>query len=192
MTTAALPASPAPPQVLLAHHLRQLKLPTFLREYEKVAAEAAREGLDHVRFLLRLAELELIDRERRMVERRIRGARFSAVKSFDTFDFAAIPSLNKPLVLELARCEYVVARDNVIALGNSRREEGDREAALTGREAERQTGMRLAIKRRDGLGPNGFAARCRRRGPPPRTVLLIQTRRGTINLAVRHCTTSFR
>src|SRR5436309_2046454 len=49
--------SPAPPQVLLAHHLRQLKLPTFLREYEKVAAEAAREGLDHVRFLLRLAEL---------------------------------------------------------------------------------------------------------------------------------------
>ena len=80
MTAAAPVASPAPPQVLLAHHLRQLKLPTFLREYEKVAAEAAREGLDHVRFLLRLAELELIDRERRMVERRIRAARFPAVK----------------------------------------------------------------------------------------------------------------
>ena len=108
-----------PPRVLLAHHLRQLKLPTFLREYEKVAAEAAREGLDHVRFLLRLVELELIDRERRMVERRIRAAQFPAVKSFDTFDFTAIPSLNKPLTLELARCEYLVARDNVIALGNS-------------------------------------------------------------------------
>jgi transposase len=117
MTTAAPPTSPAPPQVLLAHHLRQLKLPTFLREYEKVAA--AREGLDHVRFLLRLAELELIDRERRMVERRIRAARFPAVKSFDTFDFGAIPSLNKPLTLELARCEYGVARENIIALGNS-------------------------------------------------------------------------
>jgi DNA replication protein DnaC len=112
-----------PPRVLLAHHLRQLKLPTFLREYEKVAAEAAREGLDHVRLLLRLllrlVELELIDRERRMVERRIRAARFPAVKSFDTFDFTAIPSLNKPLTLQLARCEFVVARDNVIALGNS-------------------------------------------------------------------------
>src|ERR1700736_289141 len=119
MTAAAPAASPAPPQILLAHHLRQLKLPTFLREYEKVAAEAAREGLDQVRFLLRLAELELIDRERRMVERRIRAAHFSAVKSFDTFDFTAIPSLNKPLTLELARCEYIVAHDNVIALGNS-------------------------------------------------------------------------
>jgi DNA replication protein DnaC len=114
------PTEGAPPaRVLLVHHLRQLKLPTFLREYEKVAAEAAREGLDHLRFLLRLVELELIDRERRMVERRIRAARFPAVKSFDTFEFTAIPSLNKPLTLQLARCEYVVARDNVIALGNS-------------------------------------------------------------------------
>jgi DNA replication protein DnaC len=118
MTTVAQ-ESPAPPKLLLAHHLRQLKLPTVLREYEKVAAEAAREGQDHVRYLLRLVELELIDRERRMVERRIRAARFPGVKSFDTFDFTAIPLLNKPLVLELARCEYVVARDNIIALGNS-------------------------------------------------------------------------
>ncbi len=70
MTASAPAASPAPPQFLLAHHLRQLKLPTFLREYEKLAAEAAREGLDHVRFLLRLAELELIDRERRIICRR--------------------------------------------------------------------------------------------------------------------------
>ena len=118
MTTVAQ-ESPAPPKLLLAHHLRQLKLPTILREYEKVAVEAAREGQDHVRYLLRLVELELIDRERRMVERRIRAARFPAVKGFDTFDFTAISSLNKPLVLELARCEYVVARDNIIALGNS-------------------------------------------------------------------------
>ena len=109
----------AVPAVLLAHHLKQLKLPTILREHEKVAREAARDGLDHVRYLLRLVELELLDRERRVVERRIREARFPAVKSFATFDFAAIPGLNKMLVLELARCEYVARRENVIALGNS-------------------------------------------------------------------------
>jgi DNA replication protein DnaC len=106
-------------QILLAHHLRRLKLPTFQREYDKVAKEAAKEGLDHPRYLLRLAELELIDRERRMVERRIRAAKFPAVKSLDTFDFMALPALNKPMVLELARCEFVVARENIIALGNS-------------------------------------------------------------------------
>ncbi len=69
--------------------------------------------------MVRLTELDLIDRERRVVERRIRQAKFPAVKSLDSFDFKAISSLNKMLALELARCEYVERRENVIALGNS-------------------------------------------------------------------------
>jgi DNA replication protein DnaC len=68
------------PQVLLAHHLKALKLPTFLREYDKVARQCAAEGVDHVRFLLRLVELEVIERERRMVDRRIKAAKFPTVK----------------------------------------------------------------------------------------------------------------
>ncbi len=107
------------PQLLLDHHLKTLKLPTFLREYSKVARQCAAEGLDHVQFLARLVELELIDRERRMIERRIKAARFPAVKSIDSFDFKAIPSLNKMQVLELARCEWIERRENVIALGPS-------------------------------------------------------------------------
>ena len=121
------------PQLLLAHHLKALKLPTFLREYDKLARQCAAEGLDHTRYLLRLAELELIDRERRMVERRIKEARFPAVKSLDSFDFAAIPSLNKTLVLELARSEYVTRRENIIAVGNKRyRQDTHRSRAWSG------------------------------------------------------------
>lgn len=107
------------PQVLLTHHLKALKLPTFLAEHEKVARESAAEGIDHTRYLLRLAELELIERERRLVDRRIRAAKFPAVKSLDTFDFLAIPTLNKMLVVELARSEYVIRNENIIELGNS-------------------------------------------------------------------------
>jgi DNA replication protein DnaC len=55
-------------------------LPTFPREYDKLARQGAAGGVDHVRYLVRLTELELIDRERRMIERRIRQARFPAVK----------------------------------------------------------------------------------------------------------------
>jgi DNA replication protein DnaC len=61
----------------------------------------------------------VIDREQRLVERRIRAAHFPAVKSLDSYDFTALPSLNKALVLELARCEYLARRENVIALGNA-------------------------------------------------------------------------
>ncbi|NIP14295.1 MAG: ATP-binding protein [Gammaproteobacteria bacterium] len=107
------------PQVLLDHHLKKLRLPTFLREYDKVARQSAAEGVDHVRYLLRLSELELIDRERRLIERRIKQARFPTVKSLDSFDFKAIPSLNKTLVMELARCDYIERQENIIALGPS-------------------------------------------------------------------------
>ena len=107
------------PTLLLEHHLKELRLPTFLREYRKLAAQCAAEGVDHPDYLLRLSELELIDRHQRMVERRIRAAHFPAVKSLDTFDFLAIPSVNKALVLELARCEYIEHRENVISVGNS-------------------------------------------------------------------------
>ena len=109
----------APPQVLLAHHLKSLKLPTFAREYEKVATECTRDQADYPRYLLRLCELERIERDRYNMERRIRAARFPQTKSLDTFDFKAIPSLNKALVLELARCEWIERRENCIALGSA-------------------------------------------------------------------------
>jgi DNA replication protein DnaC len=107
------------PEILLQHHLKKLRLPTFLAEYTKLARQGAAENKDHVPYLLRLCELELIERERRMIERRIKAAKFPATKSLDSFDFKVMASLNKPLTMELARCEFVDKRDNVIALGPS-------------------------------------------------------------------------
>ena len=109
------------PQVLLGNHLKTLKLPTFAREYEKVAMESAQDRADYPRYLLRLCELERIDRERRNIERRIRAARFPQTKSLDTFDFTAQPSLNKALVLELARCEWIEKRQTPRRLHHGRR-----------------------------------------------------------------------
>ncbi len=105
--------------MLLEHHLKELKLPTFLREYDKLAVQCASEGVDHPDYLLRLSELEMIERHHRMVDRRIKAARFPSTKSLDAFEYLAIPSVNKQLVLELARCEYVDRNENVIAVGNS-------------------------------------------------------------------------
>ena len=107
------------PQLLLEHHLKELRLPTILREYDKVARQCAVEQLDYQRYLLRITELELLDRERRATERRIRQAKFPVIKTMDSFDFLAIPTLNKTLVLELARCEFLARRENVLLLGNS-------------------------------------------------------------------------
>ncbi len=107
------------PTLLLEAHLKALRLPTFLREYDKVARHCAQEGLDCPRYLFRLCELELLDREQRATERRIKAAKFPVLKSLETFEFRAIPSVNKRLVLELTRSEYLDRRENVLALGNS-------------------------------------------------------------------------
>jgi DNA replication protein DnaC len=69
--------------------------------------------------LQNVAELELLDRDRRATERRIRQAKFPVVKTLDTFDFLAIPSANKTLVLDLARGEFLSRKENLLLLGNS-------------------------------------------------------------------------
>jgi DNA replication protein DnaC len=129
------------PQVLLEHYLKQLKLPTMLREYPKLAEQCAKEGVDFQRFFLRLAEAEILERDRKATERRIKAAKFTVVKSLETFDYLAIPSLNKKLVLELARCEWITRRENVLCLGNSGT--GKTHIALALGLAACQRGMRL-------------------------------------------------
>ena len=104
--------------VLLHHHLTALRLPTIGAECEKVAAQAAADNADHLTYLLQLSELELIEREKRAAERRLKAARFPTIKTLEAFDFAARPSVNKMLVAELARGEFIDKRENVLLVGN--------------------------------------------------------------------------
>jgi DNA replication protein DnaC len=106
------------PQILLQHHLKALRLPVFLREHAKIAAQCATDKSDYGGFLLRLSEAELLERERKGTERRIKTARFPAAKSLEDFDFVAAPGINKSLIIELARSEWIDKRENVILLGN--------------------------------------------------------------------------
>lgn len=105
--------------VLLKHHLKVLRLPTVLGECEKVARQCAADNIDHLGFLLQVIELELIERERKAAERRLKAARFPAPKTLDEFDFAARPSVNKPQLLDLVRGDYLTKRENVLLVGPS-------------------------------------------------------------------------
>lgn len=107
------------PQVLLEHYLKQLRLPTMVREYRKLGEQCAKEGVTFEVFLLRLVESEMMDRERRATERRIKAAKFPVSKSLETYNFLDMPRLNKKLVIDLARCEWIGRRENILALGNS-------------------------------------------------------------------------
>ena len=103
--------------VLLKHHLKALKMPTMHRECEATAARCGKENVDHLGFLLQLCERELLEREARAAQRRLKAARFPTVKTLEGFDFTAASKLNKPLVLGLLRCEYLERRENILLVG---------------------------------------------------------------------------
>jgi DNA replication protein DnaC len=104
--------------MLLETYLKQLRLPTVLQNYRKFADDSARANRSYDRYLLALLEQEVAQREKNRHQRRIKAARFPALKDLATFDFSAVPDLNKVRVLDLARGEYIAKREPVLMVGN--------------------------------------------------------------------------
>jgi DNA replication protein DnaC len=104
--------------VLLKHHLKALKLPTMHAECEKIAARCAKENVDHLGFLLQLCERELLDREKRAADRRLKSAQFPNHKTLEDFQFEAQPMINRVLASELMRGEYIEKRESIILIGH--------------------------------------------------------------------------
>ena len=107
-----------PEPQLLDTYLKQLRLPTVLHSYRKLAEDAARANLGYDRFLLKLVEQEVAQRELNQQTRRIRAARFPMLKELADFDFSAVPKLNKAQVLDLARGAYIAKAEPILLVGN--------------------------------------------------------------------------
>jgi DNA replication protein DnaC len=108
----------APDAMLLDSYLRQLRLPTFGTQHAKLATEAAAANLGYERYLLSLAEAEVQQREIQQQTRRIQQARLPLLKELADFDFTLLAKPLKPLILELARGEYVARAEPIILVGN--------------------------------------------------------------------------
>ena len=117
MTKLSTP-SPDPQETpLLKSNLKLLRLPTIGREFQKLAREAAASNQTFEQYLLQLTELELAARQSNALQARMKQASLPVEKDLDTFDFSAIPALNKQKILELARGEWITKHSNVCLLG---------------------------------------------------------------------------
>jgi DNA replication protein DnaC len=105
--------------MLLKSNLKQLKLPTMLAEWEKLAREAADKNEAYESYLLRLTEAEVTTRSANALAARIRAAGFPVLKDLDTFDFSVIPSVPKQKVLELSRGGWIEEHSNCCLIGNA-------------------------------------------------------------------------
>jgi len=105
-------------KVVLEGYLKKLYLSTFLRHHEAYAAEAAESNQSYSRFLLALAEQEVLEREARRRQRRLKEAKIPVVKDLTNFDFDMIPQLNQKKIRQLLSGAYMEKAEPVILIGN--------------------------------------------------------------------------
>ena len=104
-------------RLLLNSYLKSLKLPTMRAEYRSIARKCSQANAAYEDFLQQLAELEVQHRTAAAIERRLRQAEFPMVKEMSSYKFADVPKLNKKYVLDLARCQFIDSKTNLVLTG---------------------------------------------------------------------------
>lgn len=106
-------------QLLIDAYLKRLKLPGIARCFTPLAREAEAANQTYEAYLLAVLEQEVQQRDANVQRARLRQAKLPEVKTFEQFEFSAVPSLNKPKVLTLASGEYLARNENIILLGGN-------------------------------------------------------------------------
>jgi DNA replication protein DnaC len=104
-------------EIRLKDLLRQLRLPTVAANFSKLARAAADSGQPYEEYLLALLEQEVSQRDVNRRKRRLREARFPLLQTLDAYDFAAMPALSKPKILELAQGDFIEKAENAVFVG---------------------------------------------------------------------------
>lgn len=102
----------------LEGYLKQLQLLSFSQNYRPFAEDAAKANHGYDQFLLALAHEEIVRRDLNAQTRRLKAAKLPAFKELTDFDFSALPTLNQPRILDLARGDYIDQVEPIILVGN--------------------------------------------------------------------------
>lgn len=100
-------------------YAKELKMPGLAAAFEEIVRDGQKAGRGHLESLAACLAAEVASRAEHRLASRIKAARFPALKSFESFDFALVPSLEKARVLELGSGAFAAAKENIVCLGPS-------------------------------------------------------------------------
>ena len=102
----------------LTDHLDYLKLEYIQREHRALAETAARESMAHGDYLDRLVEGEVLERRQKLLERRLRQARFPFRRTLEQYQWSWPKKINQMAVKQLFRLEFLKDHTNVVFVGS--------------------------------------------------------------------------
>jgi DNA replication protein DnaC len=105
-------------QATVRQHCKQLRLPTVAAQFEALAVDAQKNRHSHITYLTALLTTEVEERERKVIDRRVREARLPRFKTLEEFDFGQAPQLSVGQIRELAEGGYLLRHEPVILLGD--------------------------------------------------------------------------
>jgi DNA replication protein DnaC len=97
--------------------LHQLRLSGLAQSLDIRLQEATGHQLSHAEFLELIVQDELLVRQERQIERRVKAAQFREQKSLDEFDFAFNPSIKRAQLFDLATCRFIREAKDVLLVG---------------------------------------------------------------------------
>lgn len=101
----------------LQYQLKSIRLSGMANTLPMRLQEARANDLPHVEFLVLLVQDELTKRQDRLLNRRLKAARFPELKTLDDFNFEFNTSVNKKQIRELASCRFIHQAESVLLLG---------------------------------------------------------------------------
>jgi DNA replication protein DnaC len=97
--------------------LKKLRLPAMAEMLDSYAKHSANANVSYIDFLSGLVSEELMSKERRGIESRIRSARFPVLKSLNDFDYEFQTTVNRKKLEELSSLRFIDNKENVLLLG---------------------------------------------------------------------------
>lgn len=101
----------------LEQKLKRLRLGFIAQNYEAQNADSIRQKHSFLEFFSALVEGEIQSRDNKNFQRRIKAAQFPVPKTLEEFEFSFQPSLDVKLIKDLANCQFIEKKENVLLVG---------------------------------------------------------------------------
>jgi len=102
----------------IRQYCRGLRRPTIGSQFSTLAEQAVREKTTHLSYLEALLTVEMEEREKNTVDRRIKEARLPRVKTIEEFDFSQSPQVTAAKMRDLANGGYIDRAEPVLLIGD--------------------------------------------------------------------------